>query len=114
MVVKLDLSERRACRLVGLARDSYRNPPVADEATQQLVEKIMSIAYTRRRFGYRRYNDDGDNAMNIGEWLPVTATFSACFQNNHHHFPSLLRLSHDPAEYDFGFMTVKIMKWPVK
>ena len=33
--------------------------------------------------------------MNIGEWLPVTATFSACLQNNHHHYPGLLRLSHD-------------------
>ena len=25
-----------------------------------------------------------DNAMNIGDWLPVMATFSACWQNNHH------------------------------
>ena len=61
--------------------------------------------------GYRRYHDDDDNAMNIGEWLPVTATFSACFQNNHHHYPRLLRLSHDESEYDFGFMTVKVMKY---
>jgi fatty-acid desaturase len=48
--------------------------------------------------------------MNIGEWFPVTATFSACLQNNHHHYPSLLRLSHDESEYDFGFITVKLMK----
>lgn len=61
-------------------------------------------------FGYRRYDDDHDNAMNIGEWLPVTATFSACLQNNHHHQPSLLRLSHSDAEYDFGFLTIKGMK----
>ena len=57
-----------------------------------------------RRFGYRRYDDERDNAMNIGEWLPVTATFSACLQNNHHHSPGLLRLSHDESEYDFGFI----------
>jgi sn-1 stearoyl-lipid 9-desaturase len=63
-----------------------------------------------RRFGYRRHDDDRDNAMNIGEWLPVTITFSACLQNNHHHSPGLLRLSHDDAEYDFGFMTVKAMR----
>ena len=63
-----------------------------------------------RRFGYRRYADVRDNAMNIGEWLPVTATFSACLQNNHHHSPGLLRLSHDESEYDFGFLTVKVMK----
>ena len=63
-----------------------------------------------RRWGYRRYNDEHDNAMNIGDWLPVTATFSACLQNNHHHSPGLLRLSHDESEYDFGFLTVKVMK----
>jgi len=63
-----------------------------------------------RRFGYRRHGDDRDNAMNIGDWLPVTITFSACLQNNHHHCPGLLRLSHDDAEYDFGFATVKAMK----
>jgi hypothetical protein len=42
-----------ACRLVGLSRDSYRNPPVVDEATQQLSAKIVEIAQVRRRFGYR-------------------------------------------------------------
>ena len=61
-----------------------------------------------RDFGYRRYHDEEDNAMNIGEWLPVTATFSACLQNNHHHYPGLLRLSHHESEYDFGFITVKV------
>jgi fatty-acid desaturase len=49
--------------------------------------------------------------MNIGEWFPVTATFSACFQNNHHHYPGLLRLSHESSEYDFGFATVKLLKY---
>ena len=48
--------------------------------------------------------------MNIADWLPVTATFSACLQNNHHHSPSFLRLSHDDSEYDLGFMAVKVMK----
>jgi len=62
------------------------------------------------RFGYRRYDDERDQAMNIGEWLPVTVTFSACLQNNHHHAPSFMRLSHEEWEYDFGFMTVKAMK----
>jgi fatty-acid desaturase len=73
------------------------------------VNMIQNYWTHDRRFGYRRYHDD-DNAMNIGEWLPVTATFSACLQNNHHHTPGLLRLSHDDSEYDFGFTTVKIMK----
>jgi len=74
------------------------------------VNMVQNYWTHTRTYGYRRYQDDHDNAMNIGEWLPVTATFSACLQNNHHHYPSLLRLSHDTSEYDFGFATVKLMK----
>ena len=74
------------------------------------VNMIQNYWTHDRRFGYRRHHDDHDNAMNIGDWLPVTATFSACLQNNHHHSPHFLRLSHDESEYDFGFTTVKIMK----
>ncbi|MGH8616298.1 MAG: fatty acid desaturase [Burkholderiales bacterium] len=74
------------------------------------VNMIQNYWTHDRAYGYRRYNDEHDNAMNIGEWLPVTATFSACLQNNHHHHPHLLRLSHDQSEYDFGFVTVKTMK----
>ena len=57
MVEQHRLSERRACRLVGLSRDSYRHPPTVDEATQQLSAKIVEIAHVRRRFGYRRIHD---------------------------------------------------------
>jgi fatty-acid desaturase len=74
------------------------------------VNMVQNYWTHTREFGYRRYDDERDNAMNIGEWLPVTATFSACLQNNHHHYQTLLRLSHDESEYDFGFMTVKFMK----
>jgi stearoyl-CoA desaturase (delta-9 desaturase) len=75
------------------------------------VNMIQNYWTHTRDFGYRRYHDEEDNAMNIGEWLPVTATFSACLQNNHHHYEGLLRLSHDKAEYDFGFLTVRFMKY---
>ncbi len=75
------------------------------------VNMVQNYWTHTRGFGYRRYDDEQDNAMNIGEWLPVTATFSACLQNNHHHYPRLLRLSHDKSEYDFGFVTVKAMKY---
>ncbi len=57
MVVEHHLSERRACRLVGLSRDSYRNPPPTDQATMELTSKIVEIAQVRRRFGYRRIHD---------------------------------------------------------
>jgi stearoyl-CoA desaturase (delta-9 desaturase) len=73
------------------------------------VNMIQNYWTHDRRYGYRRYDDD-DNAMNIGDWLPVTATFSACLQNNHHHSPQFLRLSHEDSEYDFGFMAVRAMK----
>jgi fatty-acid desaturase len=73
------------------------------------VNLIQNYWTHDRRFGTRRYDDAGDNAMNIDQWLPVMATFSACLQNNHHHYPHLLRLSHAATEFDFGFMTVRAM-----
>ena len=73
------------------------------------VNMVQNYWTHERRWGYRRYEDD-DNAMNIGDWLPVAATFSACLQNNHHHSPQFLRLSHADSEFDFGFMAVKVMK----
>ena len=57
MVSEHHLSERRACRLVGLSRDSYRHPPETDAMTQDLTGKIVEIAQARRRFGYRRIHD---------------------------------------------------------
>ena len=51
------MSERRACRLVGLSRDSYRNPPVPSELNGTLSGQIIELAHLRRRFGYRRIHD---------------------------------------------------------
>ena len=51
------MSERHACRLVGLSRDSYRHAPVASAQTAALKAKIVEIAHARRRFGYRRVHD---------------------------------------------------------
>jgi len=72
------------------------------------VNMIQNYWCHDRRFGTRRY-DDAHNATNIEEWFPVMATFSACWQNNHHHHPHLLRNTHDPAEFDFGYMTVRVL-----
>jgi fatty-acid desaturase len=74
------------------------------------INMIQNYWTHDRRFGTRRYMDEHDNAMNLGEWLPVTASFSASLQNNHHHFPHFLRTSHEEGEYDFGFLTVKLFK----
>ena len=47
MIGECGLSERRACRLVGFSRDSYRNPPEADAMTQELSSKIVEIAHAQ-------------------------------------------------------------------
>ena len=73
------------------------------------VNMVQNYWTHDRRWGSRRYDDAHDNAMNIGDWLPVMATFSACWQNNHHHYPHLLRTTHDTAEFDFGYLTVRAM-----
>ena len=57
MVEQHQLSERRACSLVGLGRDSYRNPLQLDKLTRNLGERIVDNAHVRRRFGYRRIHD---------------------------------------------------------
>ena len=57
MIDEHQLSERRACGLVGLSRDSFRHAPVASAQTENLKARIVEIAYARRRFGYRRVHD---------------------------------------------------------
>ena len=57
MIEQFQLFERRACRLVGLSRDSFRNLPMASEQTQALRCRIVDIAHQRRRFGYLRVHD---------------------------------------------------------
>ena len=39
---------------MGLYRDSYRNPPVADQQTVSLSAAIIDTAQVSRGFGYRR------------------------------------------------------------
>lgn len=57
MIEHCQLSERRACRLVGLSRTSWREPPTTDAETLALSARIVELAYQRRRFGYRRIHD---------------------------------------------------------
>ncbi|VDY13623.1 Integrase catalytic region [Thiomonas sp. OC7] len=57
MISEHHLSERRACCLVGLSRDSYRHAPQQDALNTALHGKIVEIAHVRRRFGYRRIHD---------------------------------------------------------
>ena len=47
------LSERRACRLIGIARSSWRYETHRDQAAG-LRQRLHALAEQRRRFGYRR------------------------------------------------------------
>src|SRR6185503_4435753 len=40
------------------------------------INMIQNYWTHDRRFGTRLYDDPGDNAVNLDEWLPVTASFS--------------------------------------
>jgi len=53
----LEISERRACGLVGLARTTLRRVVVEAQETVSLRVRIIDLAHARRRFGYRRIHD---------------------------------------------------------
>lgn len=74
------------------------------------VNMVQNFWTHTRAYGTRRYTNDKDNAVNITDWFTVTATFSECLQNNHHHAQGFLRTSHDEAEYDFGFQVIRLLK----
>jgi putative transposase len=57
MMQATNISQRRACVLVGLSRDSVRNPPTKPAQDQPLRQRIVQLAHERRRFGYRRIAD---------------------------------------------------------
>ncbi|WP_418379148.1 IS3 family transposase [Vibrio natriegens] len=48
------LSERRACLIVGIQRASLRYQPQANREDDKLQARIKELALERRRFGYRR------------------------------------------------------------
>jgi putative transposase len=54
MVEKVKLSERRACRLVGLSRSVLHYEAKPDHANETLKARLVELAHERRRFGYRR------------------------------------------------------------
>jgi putative transposase len=47
------VTERRACKLVGLDRSSYRYEPRSDH-NAQLREELVTLAWQKPRYGYRR------------------------------------------------------------
>jgi putative transposase len=54
---ELAISERRACRLVGLSRTTLHRVVEEEPQTMALKARIIDLAHARRRFGYRRIHD---------------------------------------------------------
>ncbi len=48
------ISERRACRLAGIARSVYRYEAVIKPSDDEIQSRLSELALERRRFGYRR------------------------------------------------------------
>ena len=57
MVTEHRMSERHACSLVGLSRDSYRHDSQTSTLNVELQGKIVETAHARRRWGYRMIHD---------------------------------------------------------
>lgn len=57
MVSEHHMSERRACALVGLSRDTYRHSGYTSALNAELRDKIVETAHARRRWGYRMIHD---------------------------------------------------------
>ncbi len=53
MKEELGLSERRACRLVGIHRSVARYEP-RKQSSPDLLDRLRELASKRRRYGYRR------------------------------------------------------------
>ena len=54
MRAQTEISERRACQLIGLSRTVLRYRPCEDQVNVGLCTRITALAAERRRFGYRR------------------------------------------------------------
>ena len=54
MLARFDVSERRACRVVGQHRSTQRRPAVARDDETALTAAIVALASEYGRYGYRR------------------------------------------------------------
>ena len=54
VIEAMDVSERRACRVLGQPRSTQRYPKVAPEDEELLREKVIELASQYGRYGYRR------------------------------------------------------------
>lgn len=57
MVAEHQMSERHACALMALSRESYRNPSEPSALNVQQHAHIVQTAHDQRRWGYRMIHD---------------------------------------------------------
>lgn len=53
LIERYQISERRACRVTGIARSTFRDPP-NQAGEQALLEEIYRLSYQYERYGYRK------------------------------------------------------------
>jgi len=51
---KFNLSERRACKLIGISRSLNRYSPVKNTRKEELRERVIYFAKLYGRYGYRK------------------------------------------------------------
>ena len=66
-IEQFPITERRACKLMGLDRSSYRYEPRSDH-NQELRQELVSLARQKPRYGYRRLH-----ALLTRRGFPVSA-----------------------------------------
>jgi len=49
-----EVSQRRACRVLGQHRSTQRKKPAAKEGEERLVKRMLELVRLHPRFGYRR------------------------------------------------------------
>jgi putative transposase len=78
---RLEISERRACGLIQVARTTVRRVLGETDENAALKVRIIDLAHARRRFGYRRIHDllrrEGV-AANHKRIYPIARRRSAC------------------------------------
>ncbi|CAM2167104.1 hypothetical protein BO443_160021 [Burkholderia orbicola] len=71
---KINISERRACRLVGLSRGVLHYDAKPDHENEVLAARLVELAHERRRFGYV----DCTPWWNAKARTPITSASIAC------------------------------------
>jgi len=56
-IEKLDVSERRACKVIGLSRSAWRYEVVPNPEQDKLKQRIIELAGAYGRYGYRQITD---------------------------------------------------------